>query len=140
MTCTTSKQIALSIIVGANEPIVEYIDRDEAYARMNQVGRGLPPSPLSLPAHRAPKGKRPGTAAMTREDTMEQAIKAMRDARLMLYAWKGVRQKQKWGDHPVLDRTIRELEEAIAAIDNDQRGYHAIGAWSRNWSISAVEQ
>ena len=31
MACTESKQCALSVIMGANAPIVEYIDRDDAY-------------------------------------------------------------------------------------------------------------
>lgn len=32
MECTGAKQCALTVIMGANQPIIEYIDRDEAYA------------------------------------------------------------------------------------------------------------
>lgn len=39
MEVTGAKQCALSVIVGANEPIVEYIDRDDPYAN-EMVSRG----------------------------------------------------------------------------------------------------
>ena len=39
MACTSAKQCALSVIVGANEPVVEYIDRDDPYIE-EMVKRG----------------------------------------------------------------------------------------------------
>jgi hypothetical protein len=49
---------------------------------------------------------------------MEQALKAMRGARLMLYAWKGARQDRGLPDnHTELNNTIAELEAAIAECE-----------------------
>lgn len=39
MFCTETKRIAISIIMGANEPIVEFVDRDEPYVK-EMVHRG----------------------------------------------------------------------------------------------------
>ena len=57
MACTSAKQCALSVIMGANEPVIEFIDRDDAYIEemikrgkkfMTCVAARLPP--VTLPA------------------------------------------------------------------------------------------
>lgn len=61
MECTEAKQCALSVIMGANQPIVEYIERDEEYAE-EMVWRGQHfmacvrnrIEPVALPAVAAP--------------------------------------------------------------------------------------
>ena len=45
-----------------------------------------------------------------------EILKAVKGARLMLYAWRGVRQRDGLGCHPELDRTIAELEYAISLM------------------------
>ena len=68
MFVTNTKTIALSIILGANEPIVEYLDRDEAYVAemvkrgaqfMEHVRNRTPPvilAPAAPPVARSPGG------------------------------------------------------------------------------------
>lgn len=46
-------------------------------------------------------------------------IKAARGARLMLYAWRGVRARNGLPKHPELDATITELEAALALRETE---------------------
>ena len=43
--------------------------------------------------------------------------KALRGARLMLYAWKGSG-PEKWGPHHEIERTIKEIEDILSKVDN----------------------
>jgi hypothetical protein len=61
MFCTNTKQVALSVIMGASEPVVEFIERDDEYIAemvkrgrqfMDCVERRIPP--VTLPAVPAP--------------------------------------------------------------------------------------
>jgi len=40
-------------------------------------------------------------------------IEALKSTRLMLYAWREVQEKNKWGTHPELERSIKQVEDAL---------------------------
>ncbi len=48
-----------------------------------------------------------------------EMLKELKSTRLMLYAWRGVQERQGWGPHPELERTIRSVESIINEIRED---------------------
>lgn len=55
----------------------------------------------------------PNELIQATHDATVELLSAARDARLMLYAWRGARDAS-WGDHPELMECIQALEAAIA--------------------------
>ena len=43
----------------------------------------------------------------------KKMARALRSARLMLYVWRGVRRRDHLPEHPELDATIQEIEQAL---------------------------
>ena len=47
-------------------------------------------------------------------DDLGEAISLLKSCRLMLYAWRGARERNGWGEHPELNGIIAEIEKFIA--------------------------